>query len=83
MLCAPGSPSQQVLAFGKVLCMRLIRPFEDAYAAEQREPSPEVTAAGRRRKLTAKGRGRASDPVQARAEQILALGGQPGFGEED
>ena len=33
------------------------RPFEDAFAA-QKEPSPEPTAAGRKRKLTTKGKSR-------------------------
>ena len=51
------------------------RGFEDAYAV-QKEASPEPTAAGRRRKLTAKGKGRAVDPVAARAEHILSMGGQ-------
>ena len=51
------------------------RPFEDAFAAAQKEASPEPTAAGRRRKLTAKGRSRAVDPATSRAEHILALGG--------
>ena len=42
------------------------RPFEDAFAAAQKEASPEPTAAGRRRKLTAKGRTRATDPQVTR-----------------
>jgi hypothetical protein len=45
----------------------------------QKEASPEPTAAGRKRKLTAKGKGRAVDPVAARAEHILAIGGQAGL----
>ncbi|KAK9919071.1 hypothetical protein WJX75_009128 [Coccomyxa subellipsoidea] len=56
--------------------------FEDAYAM-QKEASPEPTAAGRKRKLTAKGKGRAQDPTVMRAEQILAMGGQIGAGPDD
>ncbi len=58
------------------------RGFEDAYAA-QKEASPEPTAAGRKRKLTAKGKGRAQDPSMQRAEHILAMGGQVGAGADD
>jgi len=58
------------------------RGFEDAYAA-QKEASPEPTAAGRKRKLTAKGKGRAQDPAMARAEHILATGGEIGIAPDD
>lgn len=54
------------------LCPR--RPFEDAFAA-QKEPSPEPTAAGRKRKLTAKGKSRYVDPSSSRADYILEKGG--------
>ncbi len=54
------------------LCTR--RPFEDAFAA-QKEPSPEPTAAGRKRKLTAKGKSRSVDPSSSRADHILEKGG--------
>ncbi|CAL8471540.1 g11082 [Coccomyxa elongata] len=56
--------------------------FEDAYEA-QKESSPEPTAAGRKRKLTAKGKGRAQDPSIQRALHILAMGGQSGAGPDD
>lgn len=49
----------------------------------QKEASPEPTAAGRKRKLTAKGKGRAQDPTVMRAEQILAMGGQIGAGPDN
>jgi hypothetical protein len=54
------------------LCPR--RPFEDAFAA-QKEPSPEPTATGRKRKLTAKGKSRYVDPSSSRADYILEKGG--------
>ena len=52
----------------------LCRPFEDAFAT-QKEPSPEPTAAGRKRKLTAKGKNRYVDPSSSRADYILEKGG--------
>ncbi len=63
-------------------CLWCTRVFEDAYEA-QKELSPEPTAAGRKRKLTAKGKGRAQDPSIQRALHILAMGGQSGAGPDD
>ena len=50
------------------------RPFEDAFAT-QKEPSPEPAAAGRKRKLTAKGKSRYVDPSSSRADYVLEKGG--------
>lgn len=63
-------------------CGLWCRGFEDAYE-KQKESSPEPTAAGRKRKLTAKGKGRAQDPSIARAMHILATSRQAGGGLDD
>lgn len=70
----------QIPGNGKLLCTVSIRwgllrrPFENAFAT-QREASPEPTAAGRKRKLTAKGKSRYVDPSSSRADYILEKGG--------
>ena len=57
-----------------IISMCFHRPFEDAFES-QRDPSPEPTATGRKRKLTAKGKSRYVDPSSSRADYILEKGG--------
>lgn len=57
-----------------IISMCFHRPFEDAFES-QRDPSPEPTATGRKRKLTAKGKSRYVDPSSSRADYVLEKGG--------